>query len=204
MDMQDCQIGKARKLKLKFPLGKIILITALVTAVIGISFRIQDNTRPAPEVVTISTLEKIINVSELSTFTSVYNGIAVIPNKERPEQVDYYVSYEATVNAGIDFKDIDLSLDEETMTIIVALPEVYITDTEVKIESLDYIFYNTKANQSTVSEQAFKACKADVENESKNQKAIYELARKNAINIMTALLKPIVDQSREGYSLVIG
>lgn len=155
------------------------------------------------EVISVSTLERIINVSELSTFTAVYNGIAQVMNEEKADKIDYYVSYEAKVNAGIDFEKIDITLDNDTKTIYLTIPEVYITEANVDIASLDYIFMNNKANTSSVSNEAFKACEADVKAESEQQKAIFELATQNAKNILTALVRPIVEQSDEDYVLVI-
>lgn len=35
------------------------------------------------EIVTVSALEKIVNVSELSTFTAVYNGIAQVMDEKK-------------------------------------------------------------------------------------------------------------------------
>ena len=37
--------------------------------------------------ITESTLREIINVSELSTYTAVYNGIAKVPNPDKPEEI---------------------------------------------------------------------------------------------------------------------
>ena len=166
-------------------------------------FRSARENQKQPEVITVATLEKIINVSELSTFTAVYNGIAKVNNEQNPEKVDYYVSYEARVKAGFDLDKIKITVDNEAKTINIKIPGIYITDSTVDIGSLDFIFFNDKANASTVSEQAFKACEADVKAESKQQKAIYELARQSAINILTALTKPIVEQLDAEYTLTI-
>ena len=154
-----------------------------------------------PEVITVSTLQEIVNVSELSTYTAVYNGIAQVMNGEDPEKTDYYVSYEAKVYAGIDFEDIGIAVDDEAKAISVEIPEVTITDVIVDIASMDFIFYNDKANASTVSQQAYKACEEDTRQESREQEAIYELARQNAANVLRALIEPIVDQTDGGYSL---
>ena len=43
----------------------------------------------------------------------------------------------------------------------------------------------------------------DVRAESEQQRAIYELAEQNAINILTALTKPIVEQMDAEYELII-
>lgn len=183
-------------------LGMLVLaIVVLVVAFIVVPTSQNDNKQA--EIVTVSTLQEIINVSELSTFTAVYNGIAQVMNADDPELVDYYVSYEAKVNAGIDFEDIDIDVDEDAFTVHITVPPVTLTDVNVDISSLDFIFYNEKANTSTVTEEAFKACEADVEKESQEQAAIYELAEQNAKNVLTALVRPIIDQSETEYSLVV-
>ena len=183
-------------------LGALVLvIVVLVMAFIVIPT--ARNSKKQAEVITVSTLQEIIDVSELSTFTAVYNGIAQVMNQDNPESVDYYVSYEAKVNAGIDFEQVGIDLDEEAKTIRITMPPVELTEVNVDISSLDFIFYNQKLNTSTVTETAYKACEADVEKESQEQQAIYDLAEQNAKNVLTALVKPIVDQADTEYTLVV-
>lgn len=183
-------------------LGALVLvIVVLVMAFIVIPT--ARNSKKQAEVITVSTLQEIIDVSELSTFTAVYNGIAQVMNQDNPESVDYYVSYEAKVNAGIDFEQVGIDLDEEAKTIRITMPPVELTEVNVDISSLDFIFYNQKLNTSTVTETAYKACEADVEKESQEQQAIYNLAEQNAKNVLTALVKPIVDQADTEYTLVV-
>jgi hypothetical protein len=155
------------------------------------------------EIVTVSTLEKIIKISELSTFQAVYNGVAKGMNEKSPDQLDYYVSYNAKVYAGFDFEKVEIAMDEDEKKIIVTIPEIEITDINVDIASLDYIFINEKANKSTVSGKAYKECKADATNESENVAAIYDLAEQNAKNIMKALISPFVEQLDSNYELEI-
>lgn len=156
-----------------------------------------------PEIISKSTLEKVINVSDLSTFEAIYNGVASVANEEKPENIDYYVSYEAKVKAGIDFEQVNLEVNEDEKRITVTLPEVKITDVNVDIASLDYIFMNKRANTETVSAQAYKKCIEDVTNESNSTTAIYELAKQNARNIVEALIKPFVEQLDSKYELKI-
>ena len=156
-----------------------------------------------PEIINKNTLEKIINVNDLSTFEAVYNGIAKVANEKNPEKIDYYVSYNAKVKAGIDFEKVEITVDNEKKVIAVKLPEIKITDVNDDITTLDYIFENNKANTSTVSEQAYKKCIEDVKNESSNENAIYELAEQNAHNIIEALISPFVGQLDAEYQLQI-
>lgn len=186
---------------------KILVIAAVVilVAIAAVAVLLQTSGReePQPQVFNKSTLERIINVSELSTFTAVYNGIARVANEKKPDQIDYYVSYEATVNAGIDFQTVGVSMDEEQKIITLKVPEAHITNLAVDMSSLDFIFLNKKADKSGVTEDAYKACEEDVKRESEQQTAICELAKQNAKNVLKALTRPIVNQLGEGYQLEI-
>lgn len=193
------------KKTLKKQLLNIVIISVVLLFIAGFAIvpQVLGNQDDKKGVITVLTLEKIIKVSELSTFTAVYNGIAQVMNEEKTDEIDYYVSYEAKVNAGIDFDKITIVIDDTEKTINITLPEVYITDINVDIASLDYIFLNDKANVSTSSQKAFKACEADVRTESEQQEAIFELATQNAKNILTALTRPIIEQLDAEYTLVI-
>ena len=157
-----------------------------------------------PSIITTSTLEKILNVSDLSTFEAIYNGVAKVTNPDDPQEIDYYVSYNATVKAGIDFEQVVISVDEDAKIISVKLPKIKISDITVDIESMDYIFVNDDANTETVSEEAYKKCIDDVTRESDNETAIFELAEQNAKNIVEALIRPFVSSLDSEYQLQIG
>lgn len=186
---------------------KKIIGIVIMLAVLGIAgmfvFSIANNGKQKPEIVTTSVLEKIINVSELSTFEAVYNGIAVVKNTEDNEKIDYYVSYDAKVQAGIDFEKVKISKDDEQKQIVVKIPEITLGEPMVDIASMEYIFENKKANTETVSEQAYKACIEDAKNESEEEEAIFVLAKQNAENIIRALITPFIEDMEEPYELVI-
>ena len=176
----------------------VVVVAAATTLGVVASKRSKE-----AEVLTVSTLKEIVNVSELSTFTAVYNGIAKAMDEEEPDEIDYYVSYEARVNAGINFEKVEIQLDEDTKTIIVQLPEVTINDVIVDVASLEYIFLDDKENDVGVTEEAYKLCREDACRESGEQKAIVELAQENAENILTALTQPLIEQTAEEYTLKI-
>lgn len=192
-----------KKVQKLLPVIAVAAVVIIALSALGIS-RVVKSAADNREVITVSTLERIINASELSTFTAVYNGIAQVMNEEEPDKIDYYVSYEAKVNAGIDFDAILIEMDPDEKAIHITVPEVHITNTSVDVASLDYIFMNEKANTSAVSQEAFKACEADVKQESEQQEAIFELAEQNAKNILSALITPFVEQLDAEYELTIG
>ncbi len=189
----------------KILLWLIPLSIALLVICVSICILLQttESTEPSKDITMLSTLEKIIDMNELSTFTAVYNGVAIVTNDDNSEQIDYYVSYEAKINAGIDFEKLTISVDTEAKTVNVKIPDIQITDVIVDIASLDFIFENDAANTSTITQEAFKSCEADAKSEGQAQEAIYDLARQNAKNIITALMKPIIEQLDAEYSLVI-
>lgn len=186
--------------KILFPVLAVILLAIIIFAFVLIG---SSSRKSEPSIVSSSTLEKIINVSDLSTFEAIYNGVAKVMNEDNNQDVDYYVSYNAKVKAGIDFEQVDISVDDEEKVISVKLPEIKITDITVDIESLDYIFINASANTSTVSEKAYKKCIEDVTTESKREEAIYDLAKQNAHNIVQALISPFVNSLDTEYKLEI-
>lgn len=190
------------KLKIAFISIAVIIIIVAVAAC-GISMNSKKSKSQKTEIISQASIEKIINVSNLSTFEAVYNGIAKISSPEDAEKIDYYVSYEAKVKAGIDFDLVEISVDNNAKNITVTLPEVKINDTNVDITSLDYIFLNDDANTENVSEQAYNKCIEDVKNESKTETAIYNIAEQNAKNILEALITPFVQQLDEEYELII-
>lgn len=199
--MEEKENPKSKRIKFKHIAVLFVIIAAIITALM-IKIKIF-NKKSEPTIISKATLEKVINVSDLSTFEAIYNGVAAVANEENPENIDYYVSYEAKVKAGIDFELVEVEVNETDKVITVTLPEVKITDVDVDIASLDYIFMNNKANTQTVSEQAYKKCIKDVTKESNSTDEIYESARQNARNIVEALISPFVEQLDSEYKLEI-
>lgn len=199
--MEEKERPRTKRIKFKHIAVLFIIIAIIVTALI-IKIKIF-NKKSEPTIISKATLEKVINVSDLSTFEAIYNGVAAVENEEKPENIDYYVSYEAKVKAGIDFALVEVEVNEAEKIITVTLPEVKITDVDVDIASLDYIFMNNKANTETVSAQAYKKCIKDVTKESNSTDEIYESARQNARNIVEALISPFVEQLDSEYKLEI-
>lgn len=190
----------------KTQLKMILLSLSLLLVISTILFaapRLFSGLEKKATVITMSTLKKIINISELSTFQAVYNGIAEVMNEKKPNELDCYVSYQAKVYAGFDFEKVEINLDEKTKRITLTIPEIEITDVNVDIASMDYIFQNGKANKSAITEKAYKSCIKDVGDESEKESAIYELAEQNAKNIMKALISPFVEQLDSDYELEI-
>lgn len=191
---------------------KTIVIVATLSALIIIVSSIAANiaitnykrSKSEPEIITEANLKRIINVSELSTYESIYNGIAKVTNAEKTEKIDYYVAYEATVRAGVDLSLVDISVDNENKSILINLPQVKINDITVDMQSIDIIAESRNVeNKKDILSEAYQKCIEDVKSETLAEDAIVELATNNAKNILEALIKPFINQLDTEYSIHI-
>ena len=197
-------VGSKKAINKKIVIAVAAGVVALILVGTLVVLLLKGEKETEPSIITTSTLEKILNVSDLSTFEAIYNGVAKVTNPDDPQEIDYYVSYNATVKAGIDFEQVVISVDEDAKIISVKLPKIKISDITVDIESMDYIFINDDANTETVSEEAYKQCIDDVTRESNSETAIFQLAEQNAKNIVEALIRPFVSSLDSEYQLQIG
>lgn len=191
-----------KKHELRIILAIIIVILAIV---LFIGFKIKKTLEPAGhEVTTVSkaSLEKVLDISELSTLDYNYNAIATVYEDDNTT-VKYYVAYEGTVNAGIDFSKIEVSEPDEEKHITITLPEIEIQNTNVDMGSLDYIFIKSKYNKETVSQEAYLASQKDLESRANDTVELEQMAKDNAVASVQALIQPWLDQLDEGYTVDI-
>lgn len=192
-----------RKGMIKFTIFMSAVILIALFVIVRQFLKDSDAEKEKTTAVTSSRLEKVLQISELSTYKVTYNGVAAVKNDD--DKLLYNVAYEAKVSVGLDMEKIQVEVDEseeENKKIIVTLPEIEIMDVDVNPGSLDYIFEKKSADTDDVSMTAFPACRADVEEECKTNDVLFELARENAANTIKALVKPLLEQYEE-YSLEI-
>lgn len=197
--------------KIVLGLSKILGLPYLLVAAAligGISFGLAfylDATRAKapPTIDTMVVLERIENASHLSTVTTHYTGVTNVIDPQNPQETLYYVSYEAKINAGIDFSQVQMVGDDTNLTLTVTLPEIEITGVDVNIASLDYLFMDDDAHTSTVSAEAYQACVDDANMESEGLGAVQELALENARKMVEALTLPFLTTEQGTYQLII-
>lgn len=139
-----------------------------------------------------SSLEKIIEISELSTMEYTYNAIATKykDNVQDENNVEYYVSYEGVVTVGIDFNAIKIEPNEEEKKIVITLPEVEKHDILVNMGTMEYIYVKNAKEQDKISQEAYLLCKEDLKNRVSKEVNIEKNARENAISAVEALFEP--------------
>ena len=149
-----------------------------------------------------ASLEKVIEINELATVDYTYNAIATAYAQDN-KTVKYNVAYEGVVNAGIDFKEIDIQLNEEEKVIKITLPAVEIQDIRVDSGTLDYIFTKDKYETETISEEALRICKADLEKRVSEEDLLKTTAKENAVESIKALFAPWIEVMDVDYTIEI-
>ena len=149
-----------------------------------------------------ASLEKVFDISELSTADYTYNAIAKAYDEDGAT-VKYYVAYEGKVKAGIDFGKIKYDINEEEKIIHITIPEVEFTEKTVSPGTLEYIFKNKKSETENVYQEAFELCKQDLAERTDKEEELLQLAKENAVAVVEALVTPWVEQIDDEYKVVI-
>lgn len=184
-----------RKVPVKGILG--IAVVLAVIAVMAAASRFDFFTADSEKQKTVSSsvsLEQIIKESKISTFTAVYNGIAEIPDEKNPDQISYYVRYEARVNAGFDLDQ--LTLETVDKTVRVKIPPITLDKPNVDITSFDRMNVTKKDHLSELNGNEYRLCEEDAKNEAEKKEVIKDLARENAKNVIRSLLEPFLDEEQ--------
>lgn len=181
----------------------LLLTIAAVVICFTLIFLSLPKKKAEPQIDVTVTLTRIVNTSDLATSVFDYKGIAEVPNQKKPENIDYYILYEASVYAGIDFSQVKFTEDKASKTITATLPEVKVLDTVVDPSSMDFIFQNKKADNVSVTSVALTACENDIQQECTTDSAILEVARMNAENAIRALAEPVIQNVAPDHTLVI-
>ena len=132
----------------------------------------------------------------------MYNSIVEVKN-EGETKTKYYVAYKGTVVTGINFKDINISVDNDAKKIQLDIPDVVIQDTLVASDSLDFIFTDKKYDKSSVIQEAYGKCQDDLKEKSENDEDLLNIAQENAKQVVTALVSPWVEQIDPEYVLEV-
>lgn len=180
---------------------KLIIIFGVVAAGIIVLAIIGNQKNGSLTTISESTLQEVIEINELSTVDYTYNAITKKVDKNNNPM--YYVAYEGTVTAGIDFNKIEFEVDEKEKKVIITLPEIEIHSTKVEMGTLEYIFTKNKYETEDITQEAYKLCKDDLKTRIESESELYNTARENAISSVEALFNPWIDTVDDEYTVEI-
>lgn len=158
---------------------------------------------PEPPAVNVSTLlKKVTENSTLSTVTLPYSGIFPVTNPSNFKEVLYYVSYDATIEAGINLEEVSLRSDDLLHILYVSIPDAKILDSQVDFTTLDFLWINSKYETFDNQIDAQKLAKEDLSRELLGLKIIESHAQENAKRLIEAITLPLLHQAAKDYTLV--
>ena len=187
----------------------LILAVILVVIVVLIPGVLVPMLEPAPKTrnVTESSLEKAVDINELSTLDYTYSGIAEKINSfaigdihtpvgdlTSPEWVDFRVKYSANIRVEFDMSDIDFEIDNESRVITVLLPEIVLGTPHIDEKSFGFLPEGKSADLADV----IRLCRNDAKAEISQDTQIEERAYENLESTVTALTLPLIGDE---YSL---
>ena len=160
----DKLIKTIKRINIKNNISKfLIILIALVILILVIISITRKNTKI--EIKVRSTLEKVVEKSDLETVSIVYNVIAkkclddntCDKNSNDTNQFSYVVSCRGTIVAGIDFKDVKVDVKNKKITI--EIPEATMKN-DPSIESAKFL--DGDSLSATELPEAIKLCQETI------------------------------------------
>ena len=179
------------------PVGALIILAAAVIGIVGAlgivrSSRIDSKT----------TALGLKNIGEMATQAAYFTNVQVIDNNQKLlgmdlplTQTKIIFSYDGAIKAGLNFEDVQVSVNEESHTIEVMLPEIKILSLEIDEKSMK-IYHEDKSVftplnmadiQKSMEELRKEATETAIEN------GLFTNARANAEELMKGFLAGIFD-----------
>ena len=198
-----------KKQQKKKPVKYIILILLLaVIAVAGVwtAFHIKEGRKETTTVISKTTLEKVLDISELSTGKAVYHGIAHVYDPKNDERVLYHVAYDATVKAGVDIDKIDMKVDGNTLTI--SLPKAEILSCKVDKDSLTEDSYVVEKHglgagkiTADIQTKTIRTAQENLKKAAKEDNELLSQAEERAKNLITDYVNRMGEATGETYEI---
>ena len=151
----------------------LTILAVLIIFAAGFAFAIHLG-NGGEKILSSSSLEKIVKVAKLSTFS---------------------------VKLGINLNNVNIKTDTNNKCITVSMPKIEVESTDIDEESLDFIFKKRNANDTGIIKVAYQACVEDAKAEIANQETMFKIARENAADTVRALILPLVQNVDENYTI---
>ena len=155
-----------------------------------------------------STLEKVVEKSDLETVTITYNVIAKKCKDEENcdkksnniSDFQYVVSCKGSIVAGIDFQKIKVDVDEKDKKVIVKVPDATIID-EPNIHSIKFL----NGNELSASElpNARKLCQETVKEKSEMDQKLIPAAKEQSRVVLEEFYNQWIKAYDSSYRVVI-
>lgn len=180
------------------PKSVLSVICILVLVILALGYFSLQSTNVSSKATSLG----LKDIGELATQAGYFTTVQTISKSrdvlgwEVPgTQSNYIYSYDGTIKAGIDFKDIEMEKDDINHIITITFPEFRILSTEINDDS--FVLYNDGANPFTsLKLEDVNKSNTELKNtarESAIKNGILENARKNAEVLIRGFLAGMYD-----------
>lgn len=195
------------KVETKNKKNPLLLIIILVIIIGLCGFIYFNKSGKADEIKVKSTLEKVVEKSELQTISYTYNFIAKKCKKEKCDlksnkisDFEMAVSCKGKLNAGIDIKKIQVDLDDEKKKLIIKLPDATLSNDP---DIISYNILNGDELGSGATATAHNLCEDIIIEKSKNDAEILKNANEQARTVLEKYYESWIKAYDDSYSLEI-
>jgi hypothetical protein len=186
---------------------KLLLIVLIIIAIIVVILLIPKKEREI-KVKIKSTLEKVVEKSDLETVNITYNVIAKKCkddnncNKSSNDinEFEYVVSCKGQLTAGIDFSKIDIEVDDKNKKVIVFMPEATLTD-EPNIISVKFL--NGQDIDASELPNARRLCQETAKEKSDKDKKLIPAAKEQSRVVLEQFYKQWIKAYDSSYDVEV-
>ncbi len=192
--------SKKRVIKIKIPLIVIIVLVLVVLLMPKKEIKMKIKVK--------STLEKVVEKSDLETINITYNVIAKKCKDESNcdktsnniDDFSYVASCKGTITAGIDFQQVQVDVDTKNKKILVTMPEATIIG-EPNILSIKLLNGNELAASETPN--ARKLCQETTKEKSENDEKLIPAAKEQSRVVLESFYKQWIKSYDASYSVEV-
>lgn len=183
----------------------ILLIAAVLLVAAGFTFARHIYQETEPDISTSAIEEKLVQCSSLTTAKLEYRGLVQYSEGEIPliNKKGFSMIYDAQICAGIDLSQADVTVDGNTIRIV--LPEPSVTSTEINPNTIEfydeqYALFNWTNKEDITT--AIEYAEQDAQTHADSSELLAQ-AKEQAHTVIETLLFPITDDSANSYTLEI-
>lgn len=209
MENEEIKNDVRKNVKKKRSILKTLLSVLIIVVIVALVITfIIPNKEGNIELKVKSTLDKVVEKSDLETVNITYNVIAKKCKDENNcdlksnniEDFVYVVSCKGTITAGIDFNDVKITIDKDNKKVIILLPDAKITD-EPNITSIKFLNGNDMPADELPN--ARKLCQETTLEKSKSDNNLIPAAKDQAVVVLEQFYKQWIKAFDDSYQVEI-
>lgn len=201
---EKIEVKVENKTKNKFPIIIIILIVLIIG---GVGGSLLNSKEGKTKNTVKSSLDKVVEKSDLETVSFTYNVIAKKCKDEKNcnlksnniDDFKYVVSCKGTITAGIDFSKVKIDVNEEKKLITVAIPEATL-ENDASVGSVKFLNDDVSADELP---NARSLCAETIKSKSESDEKLLPAAKEQARVVLEGFYSQWIKAFDEEYKVEV-